>query len=492
MAVDYDLVIIGGGSAARYAAKEAVRLKARVALVEPHPHERSWVQMRGQTLTQVGKIAQQMRLASQFGLQWNNVAEESEGAIAFDQPTHKISVQWRQIVHQAQAIASVIEEQDSPAVLGSLGIEVILGRGQFYRKPQLSFTVHGRELQANHYLIAAGSRPTIPKIEGLTATGYITAETIWQTSILPNLPSRLVIIGNDPVGVELAQALARLGVQVTLIVSSCHILPQEDQEAALLVQAQLEAEGVCILTQTRVTQVQQRQNAKWLQTTNRKLETDEILLATGWQPDLATLSLEAAKIQWQQRGIQTNSKLQTANSRVYACGEVLGGYQFAHIARHEADISLQNALFLPRLKVNYWAVPWAIFVNPRLARVGLTENQARQRYKEDVLILRQNFKALDKAQISGETTGFCKIVIHRNGEILGASIVGPEAEEVIGAIALAIQKRLKVDILSRMATISSTSSEILSQTAAQWSQHRLIRNTFLADCLEGWFNFRRS
>jgi pyruvate/2-oxoglutarate dehydrogenase complex dihydrolipoamide dehydrogenase (E3) component len=186
-----------------------------------------------------------------------------------------------------------------------------------------------------------------------------------------------------------------------------------------------------------------------------------------------------------------NEKLQTTNPRIYGCGDVAGGYQFPHLAQYEADIALNNALFFPWFKVDYLGIPWAIFTDPPLARVGLTEAQARRRYGKDVLVVRQYFKVLDKAQLLGETTGFCKLVVRQNGEILGASIVGAQASESIGEIALAIRRKLKVGVLADLPHASSTLTEIIGKTAIEWRRQRLKRNEMLQNFLEGFFNLRR-
>jgi pyruvate/2-oxoglutarate dehydrogenase complex dihydrolipoamide dehydrogenase (E3) component len=402
------------------------------------------------------------------------------------------AIQW------ADGVVSTLEEQHSPAILASLGVDVIVGEGEFCRKPYLAFVVNGRRLRSRAYLIATGSRPGIAAIDGLQATGYRTPTDIWQQISPGQLPVDAsprpcwVVIGGGASGTELAQTLSRLGADVTLVVRSSHILPKEDPEAARVVQAQLEIEGVRVLTQTEVTQVKQIDGKKWVLAGNKAIEADEIVLCTRPQPNVTSLNLEGVGVKMNRRGMELNEKLQTTNPRIYACGDVAGGYQTAHIARYEASIALKNALFAPIFKVDYRAIPTGVFSEPMLARVGLTEAQARRQYGKDVLVLRQYFKAVAAAQILGEITGFCKILVRRNGEILGATLVGMEAAELMGAIALAMQQKIKVDALSQLPAISPTLSEIIQQTANEWHRQRLRKNTRLEDFLEGFFNFRRS
>ncbi|MCP2731003.1 mercuric reductase, partial [Symplocastrum sp. BBK-W-15] len=190
-------------------------------------------------------------------------------------------------------------------------------------------------------------------------------------------------------------------------------------------------------------------------------------------------------------GLALNDKLQTTNYRIYGCGDLVGGGYGANIAQYQASIALKNALFAPLFKVNYRGIPRTVFTQPQLARVGLTEEEARQDYGKNVWVVRQYFKTLDKGQILGETTGFCKFVIRQNGEILGASIVGVEASELIGAIALSIQHKIKVGDIADLPQVSPTFAEILQKTALEWRRQRLRRNQTLQNLLEGFFNWRR-
>ncbi len=490
MAVEYDIVIIGGSSAGRYAAVAATELRATVALVEPPQGQGATTtrsplldQLTPHALTQLGRVVQQLSNADQFGIHCSHAgAEQNCGG----------SVLWAEAMQWAEGVVSNLEDQNSPAVLASLGVDVIVGSGQFERQPHLAFTVNGRRLRARAYLIATGSRPAIPEIDGLQTSGYLTAPEVWQPLTSQKPPTRWVILGGDPSGIQLAQTLTRLGFNVTLVVRRSHILAQEDPEVAQLVQASLEAEGVRVLTETAVTQVKLIQDKKWIQAGDEAIETDEILLSAGQQPNVEALNLEAVGVKWHRRRLLLNEKLQTTNPRIYACGDAIGGYQFANIANYEARIALKNALFFPVFKVDYRSIPWAIFSDPQMARVGLTEAQARRRYSHDILVLRQYFKSVAAAQLSEQTTGICKLIVLRNGEILGASLVGPQAGELINAIALAIGQRLKIDAIATLAPVYPSMSEILDQIAAVGRKANLTSNTRLQNFVEGFFNFRRS
>lgn len=478
MAVDYDVVIIGGSLAGRYAAIAATYLGATVALVEPlkvQPATKPLLDLlTPHALSEIGQLTQQ--LSNAVGI------PDQSGE----------SVQWVEAMQWTESVVSNLEEQNSPIVLAALGVDVIFGNGQFERTPHITFTVNERRLRSRAYLIATNSRPRIPDIEGLQSTGYITTSEIWRSLTSHHPPKRWVILGGDPSGIQLAQTLARLGLDVTLIVKRSHILPKEDLDIAQLLQATLEAEGVRVLTQTLVTQVQRIEDQYWVQAGDEAIETDQILICAGQQPNVEDLNLQAVGVKWNQHRLILNEKLQTTNPRIYACGDVIGGYQFANIATYEARVALKNALFFPLSKVNYRTIPWAIFSEPQLARVGLTEAQAKRNYGNTVVVLRQYFKSVAAAQLSGETTGIYKLILLENGVILGATVVGTQAVEVINVVALAIAQNLKVDALTQLVPIYPSLSEIFAQLAIAWKQQRIRRNIKLRNFLESFFNFRRS
>ncbi|MBC1223615.1 NAD(P)/FAD-dependent oxidoreductase [Nostoc sp. UCD121] len=481
MTIDYDVVIIGGSLAGYYAALAATQLRATVALVEPkvdygftHHH----------ALTEIGKLAQKLNNAASFGIHATNtdISEECH-----------ISMAWQEAMLYAQCVAANLKEQHSPAVLAALGVDVIVGSGQFQSSPQLAFAVNNRLLHARTYLLASGSRPEIPEIEGLQGTGYLTLSNIWQSLQGGTLPKNWVIIGGTPQSIEIAQTLARFGCSVTLVVKHPYVLSHIDHEIAILLQAQLEVEGVRVLTDKPVTQVRLIEHKKWIQAGDKAIETDEILVATGQQPNIESLNLATVGVKWHRRSLVVNDKLQTTNHRIYACGDVIGGYDFANIANYEAKIALNNALFFPRLRVNYRSIPWAMFSVPMVAQVGLTEAQAKRLFSRDeVLVLRQYFKTVAAAQLRDETTGMCKLIVLRNGEILGASILGAEAGELINLIALAMSQKIKVKDLANLSPVYPSFSEILEQAAREWSKQKLNSDIAWQEFLEGFFHFRRN
>jgi pyruvate/2-oxoglutarate dehydrogenase complex dihydrolipoamide dehydrogenase (E3) component len=471
--IDYDIVIIGGSFAGRVAAIYAKQLRATVALIEPE--------------TSFSSTYHAFREVSKF--------QQIDKTNKFYTPQPS-PIEWQQVMLYAQAITSNVEEQHSPTLLAGKGIDVIVGEGQFTidsasQKRRWGFTVNNRILRGRTYLLATGSYPIIPDIEGLQATGFFTLSNIWEC-LSQNKPTKnWVIIGGTPQSIEVAQTLARLGSMVTLVVHHRYILGNIDTEIIQLLQAQLEAEGVRVLTQTSVSQVRRIDDKKWLQVGDKAIETDEIFVAVGRQPNIQSLNLPSVGVKWYNSRLLVNDKLQTTNKYIYACGDIIGGYDLPNVANYEAKIAVKNALFFPRLKVNYNCIPWGINTQPTLAQIGLTEVQAKQHYRQDeVLVLRQYYKTLTAAQLQDETTGICKLIVLRHGQILGASIFGLQAAEIISMISLAIAQKIKVQDLG-LSFIYPSFSEILQQIASQWHEQRLSSNFGLEEFLDDFFQFRR-
>lgn len=505
MKIDYDIVIIGGSLAGYQAALAATQLNATVALVQPHftydlnyHHALSELAKKAQQsldLVNLGIFAPQVNTASDnYFNSVNNpttteLPEKSQSAMSNSGSSKAV----KEAMLYARGVTANISHINSLANLAAQGVDMIFDSGQFQSSPKLGFAVKDRILCGRTYLLACGSRPAIPEIEGLQATGYLTLANIWQSLEQSNPPKNWVIIGGLPQSIEIAQTLARLGGNVILIVKHRHILSHLDPEIAQLLLAQLEVDGVRVITQTVVTQVLKIGDKKWVQAGDIAIETDEILVATGQQPNLESLNLAAAGVKFYPHCLVVNEKLQTTNHRIYACGDAIGGYDIANLANYEANIALKNALFFPKLAVNYRSIPWGISSQPMVTQVGLTETQAKRQYgKNEVLVLKQYFKTLAAAQIKGEITGFCKLIVRENGEILGCSILGEEAAELINLIALAISRNIQVKHLANLAPVYPSFSEILVETAKEWGKQRLDKNYVLQEFLQSFFYFRRN
>ena len=472
MAVDYDLVIIGGGSGGLVVASAAAQLKAKVALVEKNKlgGDCLWYGcVPSKSLIHAARVAYEVKNGSRYGIYTNSP-----------------EINFAEANGHVQKVIAAIEPHDSPERFEGLGVEVIFGSGQFIDKK--TFEVNGRKLKARNFVISTGSRPAIPPVPGLKEAGYLTNEQVFSLS---ERPDSLAVIGAGPIGCELGQSFHRLGAQVTIISSRDRILPKEDLDAAAVVEKQLESEGISIIKNARVKQVELIEGKKYLQAGKEKIVTDEILVSAGRTPNVESLNLEAAGVEYDKHGIKVNAKLQTTNPRIYGCGDVIGGYQFTHVAAHEAVVVIQNALFFPTKKVDYRVIPWATFTEPELARVGLSEQQAKERYGDDVYVLKQNFAGVDRAQAEGATNGFGKIITRGNGEILGAHLVGPSAGELIHEIVLAMSYKLKVSALTGI-HIYPTLSEVNSKAALLLKKQTYAQNKGLQNFLSKFFGLLRS
>ncbi len=474
MAVDYDLVIIGNSPAGIHAAQRAAQFYARVALINPALAE--------SPRTAPSRTGPFQAGSSQAGrLQADPISLPCCPAPALPLPY----AQWH------EAVAATLGEFHAPKVLAAQGIEVIAGQAEFFRKPGLGVSVNGRSLRSRAYLLAIPSIPQIPSIPGIAAIPYFTVATIAPHLDTFTPEHRVVVVGEDPRGLEIAQALTRQKVQVTVIMATATILPEEDAAAVALLQAQLEADGITLLTATPVTQVRHIEDQVWVQAGNQAIAADAILLAPVHQPSLAALNLAAVNVKWHAQGLSVNSHLQTTNPRIYACLGQWGNSYLEHLALQQAQVAVDNALFWPIKTVDRHAVPRVVQTTPEFLAVGLSTAQAQQRYS-DVMILRLPFNTLAKAQWQAATTGFCQFVVRRNGEILGAQIVGSAASEIGGAIILALQQKLRVQALATLAFPPLTFAQIIPTTALEWQRLRRLQRPWLRDWLEEFWSWRRS
>jgi pyruvate/2-oxoglutarate dehydrogenase complex dihydrolipoamide dehydrogenase (E3) component len=471
MPVDYDLVIIGGTTAGVEAAIFAAQFRARVALVTQGIVDSSltdsWV---GSALAKFGKTA-------------------LHGRSPFWSATQPTSLDWATVQSSLEAIAINLDHRNSLSALATLGIDVISDRGEFCRKPAPGFLVSRRLLRSRAYLLAPAPRPLLPAIPNLQAIGYQTSETLLQ---LPSLPASMVIVGTTTMAVELAQALQRLGCQITLMMTTAQLLPNADREVCQWIQAQLEAEGVEIWLNASIHEIQCIDGKKSVQFGTRSLVADEILIAANLVPDVETLNLDAIAVQRRNHKILRSSTLQTTNPHVYICEGRTKQAVSSHLAVYEAKLAVRNALFFAKHHTHYRAIPFSTQTSPPAAWIGLTESQAVQQYGQDILILRQPFQGLTKAQIHSDLTGFCKLIVLRDGTLLGAQTVGTNAEEFIGTIAIAFQQGLKIQALADLVVPSPSFAEIIQPTAAQWQRLRLKHHPRWQDFLEAFFDIRRS
>ncbi|WP_201363482.1 dihydrolipoyl dehydrogenase family protein [Dictyobacter formicarum] len=449
----YDLTIIGGGSAGLTAAHLAQALGSKVLLIDKERLGGDCLHygcVPSKSLIHVARMA------------WQRQEDVRLGLI----PPYEGVDMARVSAYIQHVIARVADEEKAYTE----GVTVRYGDVSFISPTRLR--LNDEEFSSDKVLIATGSHPAVPAIDGLQATGYMTNEDVFD---LTALPASMIVAGGGPVGVELAQAFGHLGTKVMIIQGPGRLLPREDPEVSEAIAGILKSEGIEIITNARVVKTYRGAGTKKVVVANQEkqmlwLEADELLLALGREPNIdgghsdtsrqgtgarsgseyRGLNLEAAGVRYSKKGIMVDEYLQTSAAHIFALGDVIGNYQFTHVASYQAGVAVRNALVpIFKQKVDYRVVPWCTFTDPEVARVGLTVSDALRQYKY-VHVSKLPWAAIDRAQTSGERRGFIKLVMagKKKEEIVGAHIVGSGAGELLGEIALAMQHHLTVnDIL---------------------------------------------
>ena len=380
---------------------------------------------------------------------------------AFGLRSAPAEIDFAKVHAHVHGVIGAIAPADSRERFTGLGVHVIEGAAHF--KDAGTVAVGDIEIKARRFVIATGSAPALPPIAGLAETPYLTNETVFD---LKRAPEHLIIIGAGAVGLELAQAHRRLGAKVTVLETATP-LAKDDPECAAIVLDQLEREGVVIRAGVKVVRVA-RADTKIAAVIagpqgEETIEGSDLLIATGRRPNIDSLALDAAGIKHDPAGIKVDRRLRTTNKRVYAIGDAAGGH-FTHAANYHAGIVIRNALFRLPAKVDETLIPSVIFTEPELARVGLTEAQARERRKS-IRVLRWPYHENDRAQAERETHGHIKVVTAANGRILGATIVGAHAGELITAWTLALSRGLNIRAMTEIVVPYPTLSEIGKRAA---------------------------
>jgi pyruvate/2-oxoglutarate dehydrogenase complex dihydrolipoamide dehydrogenase (E3) component len=371
------------------------------------------------------------------------------------------------VADHVQAVIDRIQKHDDPERFRGYGCEVIFGEAEFLDSHAIR--VNGQLIRGRRFVIATGSRPFVPPIEGLEETGYLTNESLFA---LRELPPRLLVLGGGPVGVEMAQAFARLGSDVALLERLPHLLPQEDPEVSDALQEQLAADLV-VHTATHVERIFRRAGRTVVVCKDGvQLETDALLVAVGRRASVEGLGLAAAGVSYDARGIEVDARMRTSQKHIYACGDVCGPYPLTHMAEYQAGIVISNAVFRVPKRVDYRVVPWVTFSDPELARVGLTEQQARDKGLEPV-VLRFPFQSIDRAVTDGQAGGFAKLVVHKR-KILGASLLGPRTGELIHELALAMKTRATIGDVAATIHAYPTLAQIHRRTVNTWYGAKLF------------------
>jgi pyruvate/2-oxoglutarate dehydrogenase complex dihydrolipoamide dehydrogenase (E3) component len=425
--MDYDLTILGGGSGGLTAARVAASLGARTLLIDKERLGGDCLYtgcVPSKSLIHAAKMVHQARAASHVGMS-----------------SSTINIDMAQIAEYIQGV--IMRVRDAEHVYTD---DVTVKFGSVTFQSPTTLLLNDEKISSKATIIATGSHPAQPKIEGLEDSAYLTNESVFK---LTQLPASLLIIGGGPIGVEIGQALMRLGVQITIVQGPERILPKEEPDVSAAISDVLQSEGVKLMTHARVLKVEQKGEKKYITVKQgeqlHSFETDAIFVAAGRLPNVEGLRLDAANVDYNEQGIKVDDYLRTSTPNILALGDVIGGYLFTHVAAYQGSIAVRNALLpFAKKKVNYRVLPWCTFTDPEAARIGLTYAEAQKRHQK-VRVITFPWSDIDRAQAEDAPIGFIKLILAgKKEEIVGVHIVGAQAGELLGEIAVAMQHHLTI------------------------------------------------
>jgi len=473
----YNLVVIGAGTAGLVTAAGAAGLGAKVALIERH--------LMGGDCLNVGcvpskgvirsaRAAAAVRSAQRFGVR---VPEGAE-------------VDFARAMERMREKRARISRNDSAARFRGLGVDVFLGDARFAGRDTVE--VAGKRLRFKSAVVATGARAILPPIEGIERAAVSTNETIFD---LTARPDRLLVVGGGPIGVELSQAFARLGSDVTLVEMMSQLLPREDQDTAAILARALERDDVRVRLDSRVTRIEIDGPENVVHVAGRdgsetRLRVDRILMGVGRAPNVEGLNLEAAGVEYDPRlGVKVDDTLRTTNRRIFAAGDVAIPHKFTHTADFSARIVIQNALFMGRKKLSALVVPWCTYTDPEVAHVGMRAADA-ERVGLAVKTFKIPLEDVDRAILDGEEDGFVKIhVAHGSDRILGATIVAAHAGEMIGELCLAISRGIGLGSIASVIHPYPTQAEAIRRAGDAYNRTRLTPR--VKRLFERWLSWTR-
>jgi pyruvate/2-oxoglutarate dehydrogenase complex dihydrolipoamide dehydrogenase (E3) component len=443
-----DLCVIGAGSGGLAVAAGAVQMGAEVVLVERG--------MMGGDCLNFGCVPSKSLLAAA------RVADLGRRGAALGISYARPHIDFSAVADSVQKVIAEIAPNDSVERFEGLGVQVLRAEAHF-TSPR-TVRAGETEIRPRRFVIATGSQAAIPPIHGLDDVPYLTNETVFANR---QLPEHLIVIGGGPIGIEMAQAHSRLGSQVTVL-DVGPLLPRDDPELSAILAERFSSEGIVCRPEIEIAAVEPIGDAVAVRlSSGEQIFGSHLLVAAGRRPTLQALDLAAAGIAATEKGIIVDARLRTTNRRVFAIGDVAGGPQFTHIALYHAGIVIRNVLFHIPAKVDYRALPWVTYTDPELAQVGLTEAAARA-VEHAPRVLRWRFAENDRAQTERETEGLVKIVTRGNGRVLGASILGARAGDLILPWALAISQKLKIGALANLIVPYPTRGEASKRAAGSY------------------------
>jgi pyruvate/2-oxoglutarate dehydrogenase complex dihydrolipoamide dehydrogenase (E3) component len=449
--LNVDICVIGAGSGGLSVAAGAAQMGASTILIERH-------KMGGDCLN-YGCVPSKALLAA------GHAAFAARHGAPFGVDVPAAAVDGRRVYGHVQGVIKAIEPNDSVERFEGLGVKVLKGQARFVGPSRLA--ADGVEIAARRIVVATGSHAFVPPIPGLDQVAYRTNETIFENR---PMPGHLIVIGGGPIGIEMAQAHRQLGARVTVL-EMFTIMPKDDPELVAVVRKALLGEGIDIREKVKIARVEKTPNGVAVVLSDNKgearIEATEILVAAGRRPNVDGLDLEKAGIAYSPNGIQVDARLRTTNKKVFAIGDVAGGYQFTHVAGYHAGIVIRNALFRLPAKADHRFVPWVTYTAPELAQVGLTEAEAKKRHG-DIRVLRWPFHENDRAQAERATEGLVKVVTTPKGQVLGAGVAGAHAGELIQTWVLAMSQNVKVGAVAQMIAPYPTFGEVNKRAAGSF------------------------
>lgn len=471
----YNLVVIGGGTAGLVSAIGAAGLGARVALIEKHFMGGDCLNVGcvpSKAIIRAARKAAGVRDMADFGV---NVPDGT-------------TIDFGKVMERMRRLRADISPHDSAKRFTELGVDIFLGAGKFTGPD--SIEVGGQTLRFSKAVIATGARAAAPPIPGLKDVPYLTNETLFS---LTELPKRLGIIGAGPIGCEMAQSFARFGSEVFLVEAEHGILPREDRDASEIVRAVMEREGVKLLCCGKDLKLAKDPNGVRLQVESHgkgyDVLVDQLLVAVGRAPNVEGLGLETVGVEFDKKGVKVNDRLQTANPRIYACGDICSPYQFTHAADFMARIVIQNALFKGRAKASSLIIPWATYTSPEIAHVGLYEKDAKEKGIE-VDTFTQELSKVDRAILDGETEGFVRVHVRKGtDEIVGATVVAAHAGDLIGELTLAMKAKVGLKTIGGTIHPYPTQAEAIRKVGDLYNRTRLT--PFVKKLMGKWLSWTR-
>ncbi|WP_444685034.1 dihydrolipoyl dehydrogenase family protein [Alkalicoccus luteus] len=456
----YDVIVIGGGSGGLTVASGAARFGAKTALVEKEP------QLGGDCL-HYGCVPSKALIAASREVHDARQAAERFGISVSGKPD------WKKVTASIQQAVDSIQEHDSHERFQREGIDIFTGEASFAGRNRIVLN-DGTSLEAEKIVIATGSSPAVPPIEGIEQIRVLTNESVFYTS---QFPEKVVMVGGGPIGLEMAQALSRLGSEVTVLENSDHLLIKEDREIADRAAAQFRKE-LRILTGTKASRVYRDGAKTFVETEGRhseSIEADALFVAAGRKPNSESLMVQKAGLSLTEGGsVKVNDKLQTEAANIYAVGDVNGRFPFTHGAGEEGKIVIANALFGLGRKIKYDNMPWCFYTDPEIFHLGLTEAEAAEQTGGDYEVYRGS--SADRMIAEGDSDSFVKMITKRDGTILGAHALGRNASDWMQTVVLMKSKGHPLKDLSSITHPYPARTEIVKQTSDAWWTKKLFQS----------------